>query len=215
VGRAPAAQAGPGPATQLIATGYVAAVTAIALARALTGHPSVGSFALTPDRLAAGHVWLLGSSALIVSGPVVPELAGLALAAAIALRRLGPAFVAVTMVVCHVGATLLAYLVLQLATGDPDGTHNRGFDYGISAVWLGLLGARAAAFWRDARAGDRGAVAVTGGSVAAGLIGAAFFPLLPAVEHALAFALGAALAGVRAGRRFAGRSARSAASTAS
>jgi NADH:ubiquinone oxidoreductase subunit 6 (subunit J) len=192
----------------------VAAVAAIALARAATGHPAVATLALTPDRLAAGRVWLLASSALIVSGPAVPELAGLGLAAAVALERLGARFAAVTIVVCHVGATLLAYLVLLVATGDPDGTHNAGYDYGISAVWLGLLGALAVSCWRDARAGDRRAAAVTAASVAAGVIGVAFFPLLATVEHGLAFAIGAGLAALRAGRRSAGRSARSAASTA-
>jgi hypothetical protein len=215
VGGAPAAQADPGAAARLIAAAYLAAVTATALARALTGHPSVASFALTPDRLAAGHVWLLASSALIVSGPALPEVTGLGLATAVALRRLEPSFVAVTMLVSHVGATLLAYLVLLVTTGDPDGVHNRGYDYGISAVWLGLLGALAVAYLGDARRNDRRAVAVCGMSAAAGLIGVAFFPLLPTVEHGLAFALGAGQAALREARGAARRSARSAASTAS
>jgi hypothetical protein len=132
-----------------------------------------------------------------------------------AVRALGATFVVVVMVAAHVGATLLAYVILLVATGDADGAHNLNLDYGTSAVWLGLLGALTVAYFAPARRRDRGAQLVVVAACASAIVGAALFPLMPALEHALAFALGAGLAALRESRRFAGRSARSAASTAS
>jgi peptidoglycan/LPS O-acetylase OafA/YrhL len=111
------------------------------------------------------------------------------------------------MVVAHVGATLLAYAVLLVATGDADGSHNRTFDYGTSAVWLGLLGALTVDWVRRGRRLPAAAASATA------VAGAVLFPLMPALEHAFAFALGAALAALRESRRPVDRSARSGAST--
>ena len=192
-----------------VPTAYLAAVLAVALTRALTGHPSLSSLALTPDRLASGQVWLLLTSALIVSGPVLPQLAALVATLLVAQRRLGAAFVCVLMLVAHVGATLLAYAALAVFTGDADGAHNRSLDYGVSAVWLGALGGLMAAALPAARRRTIAAAALV-------LIAAvAFFPLLAATEHGFAFALGAAAVLLRERRSAAGRSARSGASTAS
>jgi hypothetical protein len=194
---------------------YIGVVAAVALDRAVSGHPSVSSLALTPDRLAAGQVWLLATSAVIINGTALPQLVALAVTMFAALRALGAAFVVLVMVVAHVGATLLAYAILLVTTGDADGAHNLNLDYGTSAVWLGLLGALAVAYFAPARRGDRGAQLVVAAACVSAIVGAALFPLMPALEHALAFALGAGLAALRGSRRFAGRSARSAASTAS
>ena len=185
---------------------YLAAVALIALARAATGHPTVAALALTPDALGAGHVWLLATSGAIVNGSVVPQLVALAATIVVAVQRLGVRFTVVVMVVAHVGATLLAYAVLQVTTGDADGAHNRTFDYGTSAVWLGLLGALAVEWLH------RGHRLLAAAACAAALAGAILFPLMPALEHVLAFALGAVLT---EWRRSVGRSARSGASKAS
>jgi hypothetical protein len=195
---------------RLLLFAYLLAVAAVALARAVSGHPTVADLALTPDALAAGRVWLLATSAVIVNGMVVPQLLALIATMVVAVRWLGARFATGVMVAAHVGATLLAYAVLLVATGDADGAHNRTFDYGTSAVWLGLLGALLPAARR--RRGGRFVVAA---ACSTALVGALFFPLMPALEHALAFALGAGLAALRESRRSAGQSARSAASTAS
>ena len=113
------------------------------------------------------------------------------------------------MVVAHVGATLLAYAALAVFTGDADSAHNRSLDYGTSAVWLGVLGGLIAASLPAAR---RRILAV---SVCVLIAAIAFFPLLAATEHGLAFVLGAAAVLLRERRSAAGRSARSGASTAS
>ena len=194
---------------------YLAAVVVVAVSRALTGHPSARGWGMTPDELAAGKVWLLATSALIVNGSAVPQLGALALTIAASLRHLHGRFVTAVMVVAHVGATLLAYAVLLAATGEADGLHSHTNDYGTSAVWLGLLGALAIAALREAVDGDRLARVFIAAALAAVAGAVAFFPLMTATEHALAFALGAGLSAIREARRFAGRSARSAASTAS
>jgi hypothetical protein len=152
---------------------------------------------------------------VIINGAALPQLAALAVTMLAAVRALGATFVVVVMVAAHVGATLLAYVILLVATGDADGAHNLNLDYGTSAVWLGLLGALTVAYFAPARRRDRGAQLVVVAACASAIVGAALFPLMPALEHALAFALGAGLAALRGSRRFAGRSARSAASTAS
>ena len=194
---------------------YLVAVAAVALSRAIDGHPTVASTALTPDALAAGRVWLLASSAVVVNGVVVPQLVVLAATLVAALRMLGARFVLLVMVVAHVGATLLAYALLAVATGDADGSHNRSYDYGISAVWLGLLGALAIALVPAAGRGNLWARIVIVAALASAVVAVAFFPLMPATEHGFAFAIGAGLTALRESRRLAGRSARSAASTAS
>jgi hypothetical protein len=188
---------------------YLAAVGLIALTRAVTSHPSVADLALTPDELAAGHVWLLGTSAAIINGSALPQLAALAVTIVVCVERVGAWFAVVVMLVAHVGATLLAYAVLLIATGDADGSHNRSFDYGTSAVWLGLLGALAIDWLHRGRRLPAAAACLTA------VAGALLFPLMPALEHAFAFALGAGLAALRESRRRADPSARSGASTAS
>ncbi len=68
-------------------------------------------------------------------------------------------------------------------------------DYGISGAWLAVLGALCASSWRSLTTGRGGIeeVVVLVVSVGAGVIAFSFFPLLPGVEHALAFLFGAAV----------------------
>jgi hypothetical protein len=182
------------------------------LVAAVTGHPSASALALTPDRLRAGKVWLFATSAVVVNGSPLPQLAGVAATVSWVVRRFGGRFAGALMITAHVGATLLAYASLAAFTGDADGAHNRDLDYGVSAVGMGAVGALTVAAlgfprrWR--------ALAVTLGA-GAFIVSVALFPLLAATEHGFAFAIGVLAAAVRESRRAAGRSARSAASTAS
>jgi hypothetical protein len=190
---------------------YLAAVVLIAAGRAISGHPTASTLALTPDRLRAGKVWLFATSAVIVNGSAVPQLAALAATLAAAVRFLGATFTAVVMLLAHVGATLLAYATLVVFTGDADGAHNRDLDYGVSAVGLGVLGALTVAAL--GLSGRRRALVLTSAAGAV-VVSVTLFPLLAATEHGFAFAIGA-VAALREARPAAGRSARSAASTAS
>ena len=170
---------------------YLAAVAVVTLAHVLAGTPTVGQVALTPDRLAAGKVWLLATSAFLINGPVIPELAGLALSVGVAQRLLGGRVLALLAPVCHVGATLLGYAFLLVTTGDPDGSQNPHPDYGMSAVWLGVLGALFVRCMPASRRGSQSATAVVALTSLAGLIGVIAFPPLGATEHGLAFGIGA------------------------
>ena len=161
-----------------------------AVTRAASGHPTSAEFALTPDRLAHGKVWLFVSSAVIVNGPPLPQILGLIPTLAAASRRLGAGFTAAVMIVAHVGATLLAYGLLIVFTGDADGAHNRKLDYGISAVWMGALGALWALALPAARRREPLGLFMVALGTAAFVFGVSAFPLLAATEHGLAFALG-------------------------
>jgi hypothetical protein len=170
---------------------YLATVAVVAGTRAVSGHPTTSTLALTPDRLAAGKVWLFATSAVIVNGSVLPQLVGVVATVIAAVRRFGATFVGTLIVLAHVGATLLAYATLELFTGDADGAHNRKLDYGVSAVWMGSIGAlTVAALGLPGRARP---LALTAG--AAAFVGSvSLFPLLAATEHGFAFAIGASAA---------------------
>lgn len=160
------------------------------ITRAVAGHPTPSEFALTPDRLADGRLWLFVTSAVIVNGPALPQIVGVVATLVAAAARLGARFTAVVMIVAHIGATLLAYAALAVLTGDADGAHNRKLDYGISAVWMGALGALAAAALPAARRRRPLQLAMVGLGAGAFVFGVSAFPLLAATEHGLAFALG-------------------------
>jgi hypothetical protein len=110
----------------------------------------------------------------------------------VAERRFGGAVTGAIMVTSHVGATLLSYGTLVVFTGDADGAHNRSLDYGISAVWLGVLGALFVDSLPAARRREPEALVVTGAGAVAFIAGVSLFPLLAATEHGFAFAIGAA-----------------------
>src|SRR5204863_7434114 len=125
---------------------------------------------------------------LIVSGPPLLELAGLALAAGVLVARRGPVAFWRAAVGGHVGATVIAYAgvgVLWLVTRETVEGIVHDPDYGVSAVWLAVLGAIAASVWSDTRrhgwTAENGAM--LGICLAAALIGAAFFPPLSGTEH--------------------------------
>jgi hypothetical protein len=169
----------------------MATVVVVAATRWVSGHPSASTLALTPDRLAAGKVWLFATSAVIVNGSVLPQVVGVAATVTAAVRRLGATFVGWLIIVAHVGATLLAYATLELFTGDADGAHNRKLDYGVSAVWMGAIGALTVAAL--GLRGRRRPLALTLG--AAAFVGSVIlFPLLAATEHGFAFTIGASAA---------------------
>jgi hypothetical protein len=190
---------------------YLATAVLVAAVRAVSGHPSASALALTPDRLRAGKVWLFASSAVVVNGSPLPQLAAVAATLVETVRRFGGRFAGALMIAAHLGATLLAYAALEVFTGDADGAHNRDLDYGVSAVGMGAVGALTVA----ALALPRRLRAIAAGlGTGAFVVSVAAFPLLAATEHGFAFAIGVAAA-LREARRAARPSARSGASMAS
>jgi hypothetical protein len=174
------------------------AVASLEVVRRAAGFPATRDLAVSPAAVASAKVWLLVTSAFVVSGPPVLELTGVALAVALLIRLHGAALFWLVAAVGHIGSTLAAYAgvgVLWLLTPDAVEDVVERPDYGISGAWLAVLGALCASSWRSlARGrGGIGEVVVLVASVGAGVIGFVFFPLFPAVEHALAFLFGAAV----------------------
>jgi hypothetical protein len=177
---------------------YSLALVAVALVRWATGHPTPAEFAATPAAIASGKLWVLVTSALLVNGPAALELAGLIAAAVVLIHRHGGAMFWLVAIVSHFGSTLVTYAgvgLLWLADhGAVEDVLERP-DYGISAAWMGLLGALFASSWRSLGRGSDAWVerALFGVCLVAAIVSFAFFPLLAGTEHVLAFALGAAV----------------------
>lgn len=169
---------------------WLLAVLVIAILRVAGGGPSAAALACTPDRLLDGRVLTLLSSALVVGRLPFGEIAGLAAAAYGVWRLGGIAVVWVVGLAAHIGCTLVAYGalgVLWLVDRGLAGDSAQRSDYGISAVWLGLLGYLSAALWHR----NRRAAAGIGGVSA--LVSVALLPLagpMTTAEHLLALAIG-------------------------
>jgi hypothetical protein len=181
--------------------GYLLTIAVFEITRRAAGFPEPSDVALTPGALAAGRAWLLLTSALLVSGPPLLELLGLGLAIGVLVRREGPLSFWRAGLAGHLGATLSAYGglgVLWVASHPTVAPVIHDPDYGVSAVWLGVLGALFASIWSERRAQPIGALnrVALGLCAAAALIGTVFFEPLPAVEHALAFLIGASVQAV-------------------
>lgn len=178
----------------LIGTALAAAwLVTVAVIAALRGPDTVRELASGPAALWAGRLWTLPSSALIIDGPAVPQLAITAALAAALVRACGGAVFWVVAAIGHVGSTLIAYVgiglvyVVQRSTAEGV-VHVR--DYGISAVWAAAFGALAVIRLR--RGGHQRLTALWAVSILA-----LFVVLVPVdgeladVEHLLAFVLGA------------------------
>lgn len=174
------------------AAAYLLVVGAIEVARAGGLGPSAPDLASSPAGVAAGRVWELFTSGLVVAGDPVVQLAAAAPVVALVVLLLGPAVFWRAALAGHVGATLVAYAGIGvwwlLAAGDVDAVIDAP-DYGISAVWAAALGALLVGTRR--RPGVVRWLAVGATAVFVVLIG--FAPDLAGVEHLLAFGLGAAV----------------------
>ena len=184
-----------------LAAGYLVALIVLEVLRRTASWPDPDLLASTPSGVARGDLPGLLTSALVVAGAPFAQILGTAVTAVLVIRRLGARVFWVTALVSHVGATLIAYLgvgVLWLVTrGSVDPVVDQP-DYGISCVWAGAVGALLAALLAERRPRTLAAVA-TG----VGLLLALVPPAegLAAVEHGLAFVLGALTAGLLTRRR--------------
>lgn len=187
-----------------LAAGYLVALVGLEVLRRTASWPDPDLLASTPSGVARGDLEALLTSALVVAGAPFAQILGTAVTAVLVIRRLGARVFWATALAAHVGATLIAYLGVGLlwfvARGDVDHVVDQP-DYGISCVWAGSVGALLAAHLAERHPRVLAAVA-TG----VGLLLALVPPSggLAAVEHGLAFALGALTAGLLARRRAAG-----------
>ena len=139
----------------------------------------------------------------------MPEICGVAIAVPLLAQKQGATTFWIVAAVSHIGATLMAYagvgLLWLTARSGVEGVVDN-LDYGVSAVWMGVLGA----LWvgslqllRDGE-GDRLDPALAFACQIVAAIGFAFFSLLAGSEHLIAFGLGALVAWLRI-RRLANR----------
>jgi hypothetical protein len=180
----------------VFAGGYLGAVGAFAAVRGPAGLPRPQALAATPAALASGKLWLLVTSAFVVSGPPAVELTAVAIAVATLVRRQGAGAFWRVAPITHFGSTLIAYAgvgVLWLADQGAVARIVHDPDFGISAVWMGVLGAllggsvgsamRASVRCREQDLREQLLVAVC---LIAAVTGLVFFPPLPGAEHTLA-----------------------------
>jgi hypothetical protein len=187
-----------------LAIGYLLALLCVESLRRATGSPGPAELAANPEAVASGKVWLFVTSAFIVNGPLALELSAAVASSIILIRRHGGLLFWRVAIVSHLGSTLLAYAgvgLLWLSTPDTVGNVVERSDYGISAAWMGVLGALLVSSWRSLAAGrggrwERFLLFTCAG---AAIISFSFFPLLAGIEHVLAFALGVIVLLVAAG----------------
>jgi hypothetical protein len=169
---------------------WLLAVLVIAILRVSGSGPALGALASTPDLLLHGHLLTLLSSALPVGRLPFAEIAGLVLAAWAVWRASGILAVWVVGLAAHIGCTLIVYAgfgLLWLVDREAAGDAADRSDYGISAVWLGMLGFLSASLWHRNR---RAAVGLGTGSAA---VSVALLPVTGAMttaEHLLALIIG-------------------------
>jgi hypothetical protein len=169
------------------AVAWLGVVAALGATRRVAGWPAVHDFASSPADVARGRVWSLVTSGLLVTRDPIVQLVAAALLTVAAIQALGPATFWLAAAAGHLGSALLAYagigLLWLLGRAGVDSVADAP-DFGISCVVIGVLGALIVT-----ASGRRLAVAA----------GVAIWAMIPpfglsAVEHALAFALGAAAA---------------------
>lgn len=171
---------------------YLVALVAIEISRSAGAGPHIGDLASTPSGVAAGRVWQLLTSGLLVAGVPALQLALMVPLVAVTMALLGPATFWAAALAGHIGSTLIAYAgVGALWLVDPSTVADVVVDpdYGVSCVWSAALGALLATPTAPRPLRRLG--------VAGGIMIVLFVPFasdLAGVEHVLAFALGALVA---------------------
>ena len=152
-------------------------------------------FASSAAKIAAGEIWLLPASALVVDQPVYVGLVAFGLLGFATLRICGTRVFWVVAVAGHIGSTLAAYAIIGASRlTDPDvfASASTRQDFGVSAMQGAWVGAIAAAAWGRAGADPRARAFVAAGVCA--LAGVAWWlhpdPSILTTEHLFAFFIG-------------------------
>jgi hypothetical protein len=169
----------------------VAAVTLAIRANEL----SLAPFIASAGKIAAGEIWLLPASALVVDRPVDVGLVAFGLLGVAALRICGAKVFWISAAAGHIGSTLVVYAIIGASRlADPHVFTSAlvSQDFGVSAMQGAWVGAIAATAWTRAGADHRArAVAAAGVCAIAGL---AWWlhpdPSILTTEHLFAFLIG-------------------------
>jgi hypothetical protein len=152
-------------------------------------------FVASATKIAAGQIWVLPASALIVDRPVLIGLAAFGLLAVATLGLCGARTFWLAGAVGHAGSTLLVYAIIgsaQLADPELFARAAATPDFGVSAIQGAWVGAITATAWSRAGADhrDRSLVAAAVCAVA----GVAWWlhpdPSILTTEHLFAFLIG-------------------------
>ena len=173
---------------------FVGLVAAFTLA-VRAGELQLHSFAASASKLAAGEIWLLPASALVVDRPVYVGLVAFGLLGATTLRVCGTRVFWVAAVLGHIGSTLAVYAIIAVARLTDQDVFTGSFgrqDFGVSAIqgaWVGAIAVTALG-WAGT---DRRARALVAAGVCA-LAGVAWWlhpdPSILTTEHLFAFLIG-------------------------
>jgi hypothetical protein len=183
---------------------YLLIVIGVSLVQAVAGWPSVSVLASSPILLWQGQWWRLLTSGLVVNGPPVPQLAAIGALGTLVIYFGGSWLFWRVAVAGHLVGTLVAYAwfgMFWLAGRAVDAKFLTNPDYGVSLVWSAGLGAFAAWAWMGPKATPRRpwrpwwvmlALVVM-------FIVTLYSDDMAALQHMVAFAVGAAIIGT-AGR---------------
>jgi hypothetical protein len=174
---------------------WLAACAVLTVTRDRYGWPRISVLASSASSVAHGRVWTLLTSALPVSRFPVAELAGCALAVAAAIALLDGLRFWIVALASHVGSALIVYagigVVWLVDRGSLKDAQSED-DYGISAIWLGAVGAIAVVLHRRGRRRAGAALAALAVVASAALVAASDW--MAFAEHLLALVIGAATA---------------------
>lgn len=172
---------------------FVAVVAAVTAAQR-AGVIPLRTIAASPQQVAAGKVWLLLTSGLLIQNPLALSLLSFAALGALTLAACGFRVLAWSALLGHVLSTLIVYGLLGLgsiASPEVFGSTWSAPDYGVSAISAAWLGAVAAVAWRRSdRPMERAlVVAACVGVAAFGWMVRGHVNVLDS-EHGVAFATG-------------------------
>ena len=173
---------------------FICVVAAVTLA--IRAHElSLAPFVASAGKVAAGEIWRLPASALVVDRPVDVGLVAFGLLGFAALRICGVKVFWIAAAAGHLGSTLVVYAIIgasRLLDPHVFASALVSQDFGVSAMQGAWVGAIAATAW--SRAGvDRRARAVVAAGVSA-IAGLGWWlhpdPSILTTEHLFAFLIG-------------------------
>jgi hypothetical protein len=175
------------------AAGLVGIVTGITFATRAHELP-LAPFVASATKLAAGQVWVLPASAIVVDRPVLVGLAAFSVLAAATMRICGARTFWLAAAAGHAGSTLFVYAIIgaaQLADPEMFASAATTPDFGVSAIQGAWVGAITATAWIGA-ADRRDRTLVVAGVCAVAGVGWWLHPdpSILTTEHLFAFLIG-------------------------